>query len=278
MAVTATLLGSATGSGLDLTVPITTNQPAGTLVGVYAMANTGPSQFAETQGFRSVPTDTEAGTWSFTSPQPFVDNTGDAAGAVGSFNAGNIMSAIRTAGNPLVAGGSGPQPRAGCKTCGNMLLGLAMATGGGGGSGDSVSVHWFNTNTDAPSHTVAFVVAYTGLLDSIVTTDQSQYGNGDTYPATSLHANALNWTTDLGAGFVPTPTANCAVTTLVGAYGTSGWTPVNGSTVATVTDGTIFLALGLNTFAASGVKVEPGGTFGGASTYAAANYQTVGLA
>lgn len=277
MPVTATLLGSATGSGVDLTVPITVAQPAGTLVGVYAMANTGPEAFFESQGFRSVPDDTEGGTWSFSTPHPFVGNTGDGTGGVGARVFGNVLSAIRTAGNPLVPG-SGPQPRAGCTTCGSMLLGTPTGTlGGGGGGGDSVTVHWFTTNTQNPSRTLGLVVALGGVQDNIVTTDQSQFGNGDSFPSSGGSAAALNWGSDLGPLSVPTPTADCALVTLAGSYGVGGWTPVNGSTVATVDDGTIFLALSLDTFAASGVAVEPGGTFSGNTTYAAANYQTIQL-
>lgn len=277
MPVTSTLLGSATGSGVDLAVPITVNQPAGSLVGVFAMASTGPVPTSNFQGFRSVPTDTESGTWAFGSPHATIGNTSASHFVSSEWTVCNVLSAIRTAGNPLVAGGSGPQPRAGCKTCGNMLLGLAMSTSGGGGGGDSVSIHWLTTTAATPTQTVAMVVAFAGLLDSVVTTDQSQYGNGDAYPDLGSNASALKWSVDLGVGSVPTPVGNCAVLTLAGAVGTSGWTPVNGTTEATVTDGTIFLGLSVDQLATGGVAVEPGGTFGGASSIAAANYQTVGL-
>jgi len=277
MPVTATLLGSASGSGVDLAIPVTVNQPAGSLVLVAAFANTGPEAFFEGQGFRSLPDDTEGGTWSLTSPHPWVGDITDGAGGVGARIEGTALAAVRTAGADLAAGGggSGPAPRAGCKDCGQELMGLLMRPSTGGG--DTVNVHWFTTNTQDPSRTLGLVVAVEGVQDHIEATDQSQFGNGDSYPATGVNPAAINWTADLGPAFVPSPVANCAVVTVAGAYGTSGWTPVNGSTIGSVSDGTVSLAFSLNPFAASGVPVEPGGAFAGASQYAVANYQTIRL-
>lgn len=275
MPVTATLLGSASGSGVDLAIPITVAQPAGTLVQVFTVAYTGPTTFPLSQGYRSVPTDTEAGVWSFSTPHPFVDNTGDEFGAIGSVVFGNIGSATRVSGTALSAGGGGsnPAPRTGCKNCGQELLGLLMRPSTG--PGDTVTTHFFNNNGVDPSPTLGLVVAFSGVLDHFETSDQSQYGNGDSYPGNHSSASALSWLIDVGAGFVPTAAANCAGITLASAYGTNGWTPTNGATVASVSSGAAYLALSLDPAVVGGVTWEPGGSFAGAGSILLGNYQFI---
>lgn len=275
MPVTATLLGSASGSGVDLAIPITVAQPAGTLVQVFTVAYTGPEAFFESQGYRSVPTDTEAGVWSFHTPHPFVDNTGDGFGGAGARVFGNIGSATRVSGTALAAGGggSGPVPRTGCKDCGQELLGLLMRPSTG--PGDTVTVHFFNTNGVDPSPTLGFVVAFSGVLDHFETSNRSQYGNGNTYPTNGSSSSVLNWLVDQGPGFVPTAAANCAGITLASAYGTNGWTPTNGATVASVSSGAAYLALSLDPAVVGGVTWEPGGSFAGAGSILLGNYQFI---
>lgn len=273
MPVTATLLGSASGSGVDLAIPITVSQPAGSVVLAFAVAYTGPTTFPESQGFRSEPTDTASGTWSGAAGLPSIGNTGDGFGGIGSKVFGNIDSSDRTAGTDLSGGGggSGPQPKPGCTTCGSELMGLLMKPSTG--AGDTVTVHWFNTNADPPGPTLGMVVAFSGIQNHNETSDQSQYGNGDSYPTLAVSASALNWNNDLGAGFLPTPAADCAGITLASAYGTNGWTPVNGSTVASVSSGSAYLALSLDPTVSHLATWEPGGTFAGSGSILLANYQ-----
>lgn len=280
MAVAATLLGSATGSGLTLTIPITTSQPANTVVHVFAAASTGPTTGTYTQGFAGNPTDSEGGTWRFGNPYATIGNTGGQGGSVGAFVAGNVLSAARTAGNPLVAGGggggSGPQPKPGCTTCGSELMGLLMKKTTA--PGDSVTCTWLGTNPVAPTETVGFVVAFSGATNNAVGQDQGSplaYNNGDAYPNTGSNPSALVWGTDLGHSFEPAPNADTAMLTLAGGYGVTAYTPVNGAKVTDLQNGALYLALSLYQPALSGVTVEPGGSFTGSGTWLAANYQFV---
>lgn len=277
MAVTATVLGTATGGGVDLTIPITVDQPAGSIVALVTAAYTGPEHFFESQGFRSVPTDSQGGTWDFNSPHPWIGNTGDATGTFGVDAVfGNIMGASRTAGPDLSGGGGaggGRSPKPGCTTCGSELMGLLMRPGGG--AGDSVTVHYFNTNSVDPSPTLGIVLAFEGAQNLKELTDQSPYGNGDAYPSSGGPANTLNWQADLGLASVPKVTNDCAIYTGASAYGTSGWTPVNGSTIASISAGGAGLAVSFFDAMLAGVRTEPGGSFGGAGQILVANYQTV---
>ena len=275
MPVTATVLGTASGSGVDLDIPITVDQPAGSVVIVVAAAYTGPEAFFESQGFRSDPTDTAGGTWSGAAGVPSVGNTGDGAGGVGARVQGNIDSEGRTAGAPLSAGGGGGgrTPKAGCTTCGSGLMGLLMRPGGG--AGDTVTVHWFNTNAVAPNPTLGIVFALSGVQNQVETSDQSQYGNGDSYPTLGVSASALVWNTDLGHAFMPTPAADCAAYTVASGRGPAAWTPVNGSTIATVTGGGAMLAVSLDPAVSHLSTWEPGGNYDAAGSILIANYQFV---
>jgi hypothetical protein len=278
MPVTATLLGSASGSGVDLTIPITLAQPAGTYCQVFCTAFTGPEGLFESQGFRSLPDDTEGGLWNFTSPRPFIGNTGDGAGGSGSRVFANIVSCTRTGGTDLVPG-SGTAPRTGCTTCGSMLLGTPTGTLGGGGSGgDSVTVHFFNTNAVAPNPTFGFVVAFDGLLQHFETSDQSQYGNGLQYPSDGSSSSTLLWATDPGPGFLPTPAADCAMITHVAAAGADGFVPANGTLVAEIESAGDYMAFSFDGSVAGGSTVEPGGTFAKSGSILIGNYQFVQFA
>lgn len=277
MPVTATVLGTAAGSGVDLDIPITVSQPAGSVVIACGHAYTGPTHFPESQGFRAVPSDTAGGTWSGAVGIPSIGNTGDVIGAIGSKVAGNIDSAGRTGGTDLAGGGSGPAPRPGCTTCGSMLLGTTIAAGGGGGGGDTVTLHWFDTNGTDPNPTAGIVFALEGVQNTVETSDQDQYGNGDSYPGLGVSASALNWNADLGPAFLPTPAADCVAYTVASGRGESAWTPVNGSTIAQVVAGITVLALSVDLAALGGVTWEPGGTYDGAGSILLANYQFVRL-
>lgn len=275
MPVTATVLGTASGSGVDLTIPITVNQPAGSVALLACAAYTGPEHFFESQGFRSDPTDTAGGTWSGAVGLPSVGNTGDQTGTFG-VNAvfGNLDSSARLGGPALSSGGGGPAPRPGCTTCGSMLGGTVLSAGGGG-AGDSVTVHWFNTNSLDPNPTLGIVFALEGVQNTVETSDQSQYGNGDSYPTLGVSASALVWNTDLGAGFMPTPAADCAAYTIASGRGPHTWAPVNGSTIATVTSGGTMLAVSVDTAVSSASTWEPGGNYDVAGSILVANYQFV---
>lgn len=278
MPVTATMLGSAAGSGVDLAIPITVSQPAGSVVVVASVAYTGPEAFFESQGYRSVPTDSQAGTWSQAAGVPFIGSISDGAGGVGARIEGSIAGAGRTAGPDLSgggAGGGGRQPKPGCTTCGSELTGTLLRASSA--PGDTVTLHWFTTNTQPPAITLGIVLALEGVRNHVETDDQSQYGNGDSFPGSGGPANVLNWQADLGIGHVPKPTADCAIYTAASAYGTSGFTPANGSTIATVTSGAASLMVSLDPLALAAVRREPGGTFGGAGSILLANYQLVRL-
>lgn len=271
------MLGSAAGSGVDLDIPITVDQPAGSVVLLACHAYTGPTMFPESQGFRSNPTDTAGGTWSGSVGLPAVGNTGDGVGAIGSKVFGNIDSSDRTAGALLSAGGGGSSPvRPDCRDCGTPMLGGVVARAGGG-AGDVVTIHWFDTNSIPPNPTAGIVFALEGVQNHVETSDQSQYGNGDSYPSLGVSASALNWNADLGAGFLPTPAANCVAYTIASGRGNAAWTPVNGSTVATVLAGSTVLALSIDFAAVGGSTWEPGGSYDVAGSILLANYQFVRL-
>lgn len=277
MPVAVTLLGTATGSGVDLDIPISVDQPVGSVVLCAGHAYTGPTHFAESQGFRSDPTDSEGGTWSGAVGRPSVGNTGAVIGPLGGKVAGNIDSSARI-GGPLLKGGSGPQPRPGCTTCGSMLLGTPTGTlGGGGGGGDTVTLHWFDTNADVPNPTAGIVFAFEGVQNQVETSDQDQYGNGDAFPVTGSVPDALIWATDLGPSFLPTPAADCVGYTVASGRGNNAWVPVNGNNVVNVIAGTTVLALSVDPAVSSSGTWEPGGTYDTNGSILVANYQFVRL-
>lgn len=254
----ATILGvgDVTGSG-TLTITLTADQPAGTVVHLVAAGVTVGTAAADFPQPSALPSDSKTGSWEDTTfagtSNPIIGAISNNVITAGTHKAVQLgETAIRTSGARLVAGDTVTSTWSVGDPTKLTLAGAVIAFSNMG----TVVVEQFLGGT-APGNDVGV-----------------EYGNGDTRTS----ASTLNWVADLGTpSLEPYPKLTCRMFVGSAAYpALSGWTPTTGTKVVEHQSGDGNLSLAVHAAAAEALlPIEPGGSWGSAGAVLVANYQFV---
>lgn len=257
----ATILGTGDNSGSDtLTITLTANQPAGTVVHVVHAAALQNLTFFNHPSVSALPSDSRSGSWED------ANFAGTNDPIIGSDSQNNSAASGSRAGIQL--------GQTGIRVSGSSLQ-----------SGDTVTVSWTD-NGEGAAHMliIGIVIAFSEFNSTAVTqylggTTPGDFvgvyyangcGSSDQFP---FDGKTISWS---ASGFsLPYPSKACTMFAASATYpAVTGWSPSAGSKVAEHQSSDSKLALAIHkASAASLTAIEPGGAWSATAQAIANNYQ-----